>query len=457
MTGNEERAVSGGRPRSRRQVLAATAGAASLVGLAGCGGSSGDGSGATPTATSEYANYPVSGDTVTIGVSVPETGEHSQEGEQLRAGYKLAAQHINEGAGVAGMGAFDSLSGGLKGKEVELAVENTDSSGSGAEEAAASLVESEGVNALVGGASGAEASAMNGVATDEQIVYMTGFAPSNAVTGSDCSEYGFQEMFNAEMAARALRPVLVDEFGEKANIAQVRPNSAVGKDFAAAMRNQLTNVADWFPLTTEPTKVGTQSFKGPIQAALDRDPKVLVLNYYGLAGALALKQAQEVVPDEVGVVAPLMDRPMAANANAALEGVIGTVAWDFTIDTDLSAAFRDGWKDADFTQEQSTLSEPSGLGHLAYVQLLQYAAAVERAGSFEPPAVISELEGFSYDTGLGEETMRTCDHQAQRPVPVVRGRAKGEQAYSRYFELLEVRREDVGYPCSEAPAADCSF
>jgi len=95
MTGNEESAASGGRLRSRRQVLAATAGAAGAVGLAGCSGQSGDGGSTTPTPSSKYANYPVTGDTVKIGAAIPQTGEHSQEGEQLLAGYELAVQNVN--------------------------------------------------------------------------------------------------------------------------------------------------------------------------------------------------------------------------------------------------------------------------------------------------------------------------------------------------------------------------
>jgi len=333
-------------------------------------------------------------------------------------------------------------------------VENTDSTAEGARKAATDLVD-EGAIALVGGASNTEAAAIHDVADEESVINMVGFAPGNAIGGEDCSLYGFQELFNAKMAAKALRPILVDEIGEKKNLAQLYPESSVGEDFAAMMRNQMTNVASWFPLTAEPTKVGTKDFEGPIQAALDRDPDVLILNYYGLSGALALQQANELASTDVDIVVPLMNRPMARNADTALHGVIGTVAWDVTIDTEISNAFADTWTSAGFAQEKKVLAEPSGLGHLAYFQLLQYAAAVERVGTFEPPEVISELSGYPYDTGLGGSTMRKCDHQAMRPVPVVRGRSKSDQSYSRYFDVLELRSHTIYYPCSEAPAKNC--
>ncbi len=454
MTGNEVRAASGGRLRSRRQVLAATAGAAGTVGLAGCSGQSGDGGGTTPTPTSKYANYPVSGDTAKIGVAIPQTGEHSQEGEQLLAGYKLAAQNINEGSGVAGMGAFGSLSGRLRGMEVELVVENTDSSAEGARKAATDLVD-EGVIALVGGASNAEAAAIHDVADEEKIINMVGFAPGNAISGEDCSLFGFQEMFNAKMAAQALGPVLVRKLGDRLNLAQLRPESSVGKDFSASMRREMTNNADWFPLTVEETKVGTKSFEGPLQAALDRDPDVLVLNYYGLSGALVLEEAQELAPDDVDIVVPLMTRPMTRNADGALEDVLGTVNWNISINNKMSNIFQYTWGKASFTQESDLLSEPAGIAHLAYFQFLQYAAAVERAGTFKPPAVIDQIHNHEYDIGLGRETMRKCDHQAMRPVPVVRGHAEDEQAFSRYVEIIEMRSEGIGYSCTDPPAKNC--
>ncbi len=448
----------GGRPRgdrvrSRRQVLAATASAASLVGLAGCGGGSGDGGSTTPT-PSKYANYPVTGDTVKIGAAIPQTGEHSQEGEQLLAGYRLAARNVNDGVGLAGEKAFSAISSGLRGRDVELVVENTDSSAEGARSAANALIE-EGAIALVGGASNAEAAAVHDVADEENIVNMVGFAPGNAIGGEDCSLYGFQEMYNAIMTAQALRPVLIEEFGDQQNFAQLHPESSVGKDFAAAMHDQMSNEANWFPLTAESTKVGTKNFEGPIQAALDRDPAVLVLNYYGLSGALVLQQAREVVPDDVGITVPLMNRPMARVAEGALADVVGTVTWDVTIDSEISTLFRDAWKSAGFTQEKDRLSEPGGLGHLAYFQFLQYAAAVERAGTFDPMTVIDRIHNYKYDVGLGEQKMRKCDHQAVRPVPVVRGRTADEQAFSRYFEVIDVRADGVGYGCTDPPAENC--
>ncbi len=38
---------------------------------------------------------------------------------------------------------------------------------------------------------------------------------------------------------------------------------------------------------------------------------------------------------------------------------------------------------------------------------------------------------------MDQETMRKCDHQAQRAVPVVKGLPKSEQKSGKYFEIVQ--------------------
>lgn len=40
-------------------------------------------------------------------------------------------------------------------------------------------------------------------------------------------------------------------------------------------------------------------------------------------------------------------------------------------------------------------------------------------------------------------------------MPVVRGRAESDQAFARYFDVVEIRSEGVGYGCTDPPATNC--
>lgn len=428
-----------------------------MASLTGCLG----GDGETTEGEGRFANVPVSGETVTIGVSVPQTNVYQGEGQQLQFGYELAAQNINEGLGFVDNEHFSGLKnedteeedGDILGKKVEVVVEDTASRADQARATAGNLIDNEGAVMLAGGASSDEAIAHQEVARDRGVIHMIGFAPGTSISGTNCSLTGFQEMFNAKIAAQALRPVLVEEFGDNASFAQVRPSSDVGETFAVSMRQELLG-AGWDQQTVERTRVGTTNFQSAIETAVSEDPDVLVLNYYGLDGAHALRQAAE-IDDDVQVVVPLYNRPMARNAGAAMANVLGTIHWESSILEDYSRMFTNAWRRA-YSGDSRKASAPSGLAHLAYSQLFQYAAAVERAGTFEPPAVVDELEGYTYDVGMGEEEMRGCDHTAQRPVPIVRGLAEEDRYWGRYYEVEEII-DDVGFGCDQAPAVRCEL
>lgn len=459
MSGSDGAAGRQASPRTRREVLAA-AGATGLVGLAGCGGDgdgNGDGGNTTPTETNTYANYPVEGDTVKIGVSIPETGVYSGEGEQLLAGYELAAQNINEGRGFVNNETFSGLgeTSGILGKDIELVVENSGSGGDQATDSAEELIDDQGVIMLTGGGSTDEAVAHQAVASDRSVIHMVGFAPGDVLSGENCAAVGFQELFNASAAAEAIRPVVVGKYGEDLGFAQIRPRTDVGETFQNAMRNSLEQ-AGWNQRVSRTTRVGTQNFEGPFQEAIDRDPDVLVLNYWGLDGAHAIRQADEMKSDDMEIVVPMFNRPMARNAGAAMAGVIGTVHWDSSIIRPVSQQFSDAWTEVYTAEEDEVATRPSGLAHLAYNQLFKYATAVERAGSFEPPAVVSELEGMSYDIGMGSQEIRACDHQSKRPIPVVEGLPDEDQDWGRYYERRQTVRGAVP-GCDKLPASDCSM
>lgn len=437
--------------RTRRQVLAATLGAAGMAGLAGCGGGGNGGGTATDT--------PDTG--VKIGLSIPTTGAYLNEGEELRFGYELAAANLNDSAGFAGGSVFqEGLGGGILGEEVTLAVENTSSTAEGARESAETLIEEEGVDMFTGAGSTAEALTHQSVATEQSTIYMGGFAPGTSVS-SQCSRYAFNEMFNVKQAARALLPVLAEEFGTDNTFVQMYPRSQAGNDFTDLVEDvvatdPLDEAGIWQQLNTVPTRVGIDDYSSAIQDVVDIGPDIIVFNYTGLDGATVLRQARDIVPDDKDIVVPLFNRPMAANAGSAIEGILGTVHWDTRLETETATAFTDAWEAATEAGDDKT-TNPSGLAHLGYVQLFQYAAAAERAGSLDPDDIVAQLDDHTYTTGLGgEETMRACDHQSMRPIPVVRGLPGSSQLAGTYFEHVTTSM-DAGYPCEEKPASECSF
>jgi ABC-type branched-subunit amino acid transport system substrate-binding protein len=446
---------------SRREAVkaAGTIGTLGIAGLAGCtggGGDEGDGGGGGGGGGEDYpslGNYPIEGETAVFGFNVPTSGPYSSEGEDELRAYELAVKHLNDGGGWVDT-QFDDLSGdGVLGYEIDYVTGDTATDADTAQQSASRMIQRDDVIMFSGGSSSATAIAMQGLAQREKVLYMCCLTHSNDTTGKDCVRYSFREMFNAYMTGQALAPVVTDEYGDDLDFYQLYADYSWGQTQQASMK-QFFEEAGWSEVDSVPTPLGESDYQSYLSEAADSGADALFLNHYGLDGANSLGQAIEAgIDQEMEIVLPLYNRPMAEAAGGAIEGIFGTIAWDSQIDNTPSEEFTEA-----FSSEYDGRI-PSGPAQLAYAQTLQYAAAVERAGTFYPPEVIKQLEDFEYDNiGMGAETMRGCDHQAQRDIPVVQGLPGSEQGDGQYFDIVTVTsRDDVGYGCDSGPAAECEL
>ncbi len=451
---------------SRRGLLkqAGAVGAVGIAGMAGCSGDGGDGGdgggggggdGGGGGGGDDYpalGNFPIEGDTATFGFNVPLSGPYSSEGEDELRAYKLAVEHLNNGGGW--VDDWDDLSGdGVLGYQIDYVEGDTATDASTADQSASRMIQRDNVIMFSGGSSSAVAIAQQGVAQREKVMFMNCLTHSNDTTGKDCVRYGFREMFNAYMTGQALTPVVTEEYGNDLSFYQLYADYSWGQTQQESMR-LFFEEAGWSQVDSVATPLDTSDFSSYLSEAQSSGADALFLNHYGLDGANSLSQAINAgIDQDMEIVMPLYNRPMAEAAGGAIDGIYGTIAWDSQIDNEASRSFTEAFGEAHNGRI------PSGPAQLAYAQTLQYAAAVERAGTFYPPEVIRELEDYQYNNiGMGEETMRACDHQAQRAIPVVRGLPESEQGDGRYFELVNITsRDDVGYGCDEGPAAECEL
>ncbi|MFC7226397.1 substrate-binding protein [Salinirubellus salinus] len=460
---------------TRRDVVkgSAAAGAVGLAGLAGCtqggqndggggddgngggGDDDGNGGGGDDGGSTEYpslGNFPVEGDTVTFGFNVPQSGSYSQEGEDELRGYDLAKQHLNNGGGWVDQ--WDDLSGdGVLGKTVESVNGDTATDPDTARQSASRMISRDDAIMITGGSSSGVAIAVQELCQEEKVQFQCCLTHSNDTTGSACVRYSFREMFNAYMTGQALAPVVRDAYGEDLNFYQLYADYTWGQTQQASMEQFFTDVAGWSQIDSVPTPLGTSDYSSYLSDVPD-DADVLVLNHYGLDAANSLPQAIEAGLDErLEIIVPLYNRLMAQAASDSIEGIFGTADWNWKLDEEYTQSFVESFQE-EYDQP------PSYAARLAYTQTMQYAAAVERAGTFYPPEVIREMEDYEFDNaGLGGELMRGSDHQAFRDVLVVQGKAPGDR--DSEFDLLNVvnqtPRDDLGYGPDEGPAAECEL
>ena len=397
---------------------------------------------------SGFTNAPT-GSTVKIGFNVPQSGPYAEEGlDELRA-QELAVEHLN-GIGDGGMlNTFSekNLDGtGILGKQVEFVTGDTQTKSDVARASAQQMIEREGVIMVNGGSSSGVAIAVQGLCQEAGIIFMAGLTHSNDTTGKDRKANGFRHFFNGFMSGAALGPVLNNAYGGSRRAYHLTADYTWGWTQQESIQ-AATEAIGWETVENVLTPVGAGDFSSYIAPVMNSGADVLVLNHYGGDMVNSLTQAVEfglrdrlVDGTQFEVVVPLYSELMAAGAGSNIQGVYGSMNWNWQLPDEGTAAFT-----RSFGEKYGR--PPSGAAHTCYVQTLLYADAVTRAGSFNPCAVAEALEGFEFDgMGNGATTYRAEDHQCFKDVLVMKGADSPTSEFDT-LEIVEVTpRAQVEYP-----------
>jgi len=385
---------------------------------------------------SAYTNEPT-GDTVTFGFNVPQTGPYADEGaDELRA-YMLAVEHLN-GEGDGGMlNTFSSkeLQGnGILGKKVAYVTGDTQTKSDAARASAKSMIEKDGAVMITGGSSSGVAVAVQGLCQEAGVIFMAALTHSNDTTGKDKKANGFRHFFNAYMSAAALSPVLSKAYGADRNAYHLTADYTWGWTQQASMQ-AFTEGEGWKTTANVLTPLATTDFSSYIAPVLNSGADVLVLNHYGsnmvnsLTAAVQFGLRDKVVNGKnFEIVVPLYSELMAKGAGANVKGILGSSNWHWALGDEGTKAFTKS-----FGEKYGF--PPSQAAQTAYAQTILYADAATRAGTFNPCGVGAALEGFTFDgLGNGPTEYRAADHQCFKDVLVV----KGNENPTSDYDILEV-------------------
>ncbi len=394
-----------------------------------------------------YTNEPT-GSTVTLGFNVPQTGPYADEGmDELRA-QQLAVEHLN-GEGDGGcLNTFSSkvLDGtGILGKKVQFVTGDTQTKSDAARASAKSMIEKDGAIMINGGSSSGVAVAVQGLCQEAGVIFMAGLTHSNDTTGKDKKANGFRHFFNAYMSGAALAPVLKNAYGGDRRAYHLTADYTWGWTQQESIVSSTEGIG-WETVNTVLTPLAETDFSAYIAPVLNSGADVLVLNHYGGNMVNSLTQAvqfglrdKQVNGKQFEIVVPLYSELMAKGAGANIKGVLGSMNWNWQLTDEGTKAFVQSFgKKYGFP--------PSNSAQTCYAQVLLYADAVQRAGSFNPCSVVEALEGFEFDgLGNGPTLYRAADHQCFKDVLVVKGAANPTTEYDT-LEIVEVTpRAQVEY------------
>ncbi len=364
--------------------------------------------------------------TVVVGLNVPQTGPYSDQGtDQLRA-YRLAISEINAHGGVMGMQIQESV--GDDTTKAPVAVEN-----------ARRMIERDGAVMITGGSSTGTAIAVSGLCQEKKTIFMAALTHGDETTDINCHYHTFRRYNTAHMSAQALAKTLLTKYGTgrwfhiTADYAwghSVYDNlvAVVEPKGAKTVANVLT------PLTTT-------DFSSALSQAQAAKPDVLVITQFGKDMVACLNQAASFgLTKSTKILVPLADEYMAKGVGDNIDGVVTTAPFYWKYHSDKYPAakkFVDAFMKANGTP-------PSNGAECAYVDMYQWKAGIERAGSFDPSKFIPKMEGYHFTATKGPEYWRAFDHQGINSVLVMEGvPVKDRENPFAFAKVLEEHQGDA--------------
>jgi ABC-type branched-subunit amino acid transport system substrate-binding protein len=375
------------------------------------------------------------GDTVYIGLNVPLSGPYKDQGKDEERAYKLAIEQVNN-------------QGGVLGKKLKYVLKDTKTNPKVAAKNARELIQKHGVVMISGGSSSAVAIAQSDVCQKHGVIFMAALTHSNATTGHSITRAGitvqkahrhtFRWYFNAWMTGKALAPFLVETLGKGATYYYITADYTWGHTLENSMRWQ-TELAGCMTAGSIRTPLGKKNFKSELKTARASNPDALVLVLFGRDMVIALKEAYEMgLKKDMKIVVPLMELNMAHGVGIdAMEGVIATKNWYWG----LKDRFQGSQEFVDAFWSKYGRA-PGSAAASAWVAVLEWAAAVERAKSFDSEKVILALEGHSFTLLKDKEKWRHWDHQAVSSVYIVKGKSASESKGE--WDILSIIAEKSG-------------
>ncbi|CAM5788665.1 substrate-binding protein [Castellaniella caeni] len=375
------------------------------------------------------------GDTVFLGMTVDLTGPYSAQGAEQKRGYELAAEQINAGAPQL-QKISPLLKKGVRGKTLKVGYADAETKPNTGVQAATRFIHDEKALMIAGSTSSAVAIALEKVCNREHTPYFTAISGSNETTGVDCQRYGFRVGYFAYMTCKAIAPIAAKELGKNRKAAYLTPDYTYGHTTTQSMK-EFTEKEGWTTVTNQVHPLGAKDYSSYLINIANTDADVLVCVAYGADAANAIKQAKQFgLLDKMKVVVPycsaFLEKEVGADLMAGV--LVGQGFWWTMQDQNPIA------KDFVEAYEKKFGGKPRDSALYAYLAMVLWADAVERAGSFYPVDVVKALEaGEVRDTPVGKLSFRAEDHQADCNFPILRGKKKADMKNADdFYDIVEV-------------------
>jgi branched-chain amino acid transport system substrate-binding protein len=348
-----------------------------------------------------------------VGFPIPLTGPYGTEAKDQQAGAELAIAQIN-------------AQGGVLGRKVELLIRDDKLKADEGARRAKELIESEGVQLMSG-----NLAAHVQLATNEQcklngIPYVS-VSQSNEITQRpDNSVYTYHEALDPHMTTQAVGEYVAKNFGKRWYF--LTSDYAYGWQMTDGF---IRRGKEFGAISVGETKhpLGTSDYSAYMPRILAANPDVLFLDNFGKDQINSVKLATSFgIKKKMQIVCPiLLMSSRLGGGEEAFDGVIGGVSFYWELNHPTAKAFVEAFR-------KMHGRPPIDYAGYAYSGVKELLSGFNRAGSLDPTALATAIEGRTYDNYKGKQWWRPCDHQSQQDVFII----KSKKAKAEYdvFEII---------------------
>jgi len=361
-----------------------------------------------------------------LGLLTPLSGPSEMLGAAIRDGAAITIDEIN-------------AAGGINGRKIEMVVRDSKAKPDAATAGARELI-GEGCNLLFGEATSAAALAVSAILEQEKAVMITSAAHTLRLTHENFTRNYFRITDNPYMRQRAQAKLAAEEFPDVVAWGGFVPDHEYGRSTWEAFKHGLNTwypeIAKKQPQISEPIicQYGGSDYRNYIASAM-RDPAVGFFNsMYGGDAVTLYQQAKPYGFFE-------RKKPIMDSAN------------EFIVARAMKAELPDSWVGTHWYAgafkgnpindnlyakmvEKTGNKWPDGFAAEGQAAVLAYAEALKKVGDANTDGVIKALEGLTFETATGPRTIRPEDHQAIKPVILIRMRGASN---ADGFEVVDTR------------------
>ncbi len=345
-------------------------------------------------------------ETVKIGLLDPMTGPMEYASRLYYAAVEFAVAEQNE-------------KGGLLGKKVEILREDSQLKPQTATRKAKQLVLEDKVNFLGVGTGSHIGLAVQKVADGNKTIMINYGAMADEIHGKEFTRYAFRVSQNAYAFSSALSKWFAKQPYKTFYL--INQDYAWGHDFAEVFKKVLLKEKpDAKFLGEDYHPVANKDFGPYISKVQASKAEVLITGNWGVDISNLLKQA-----GSLGLDVKKIGSTFAADPSRIVESgplilkVVYPYDFMWDVDTpehkDLFQRYHKRRLDVFKDTDTLTIWPESSIGHTINGFKFLFAA-VEKAGSLDPEAIIKAWEGMKYRISTGDSVMRACDHQIILPM-----------------------------------------